>query len=170
MSVVYRNLFAGFLVMLPNIWPMALIFGLLGYTGIIVDIGTMMTASVAMGVSVDDAAHFVAWFRFGVAKGLSNQDATMYAYRNAALAMAQSSVMVGFGLLVFALSSFVPTQRFGVLMFVLLAFGLFSDLVLMPAIVAGPMGRFFSRGVVPQLSRRGAVPVRCASDAPVAGS
>jgi uncharacterized protein len=170
MSVVYRSPPAGFLVMLPNVWPMALIFGLLGYTGIIVDIGTMMTASVAMGVSVDDAAHFTTWFRFGIAKGLSHRDAAIFAYRNASLAMAQSSIIVGFGLLVFALSSFVPTQRFGVLMFVLLAFGLFSDLVLMPAILAGPMGKFFTKGVARPGKPPGVVPVRRTGDASVASA
>jgi len=107
-----------------------------------------MTASVAMGVSVDDAAHFITWFRFGIAKGFDRKEATMYAFHNASLAMSQSSIIVGFGLLVFAFSSFVPTQRFGLLMFVLLILGLFADLVLMPAIVAGPMGRFFTKGVV----------------------
>ena len=170
MSLVYRSAPAGFLVMFPNVWPMALVFGLLGYAGIIVDIGTMMTASVAMGVSVDDAAHFITWFRFGVAKGLNHKDATIYAYRNASLAMAQSSVIVGFGLLVFALSSFVPTQRFGLLMFVLLTLGLFADLVLMPAIVAGPMGKFFVKGIAPQSGPQGVAPPQRASDASVASA
>ena len=153
MAIVYRSPPAGLLVMFPNVWPMALIFGLLGYSGTVVDIGTMMTASVAMGVSVDDAAHYITWFRFGVAKGYDRQTAAVYAYRNAAVAMAQSSIIVGLGLAVFGFSSFVPTRMFGLLMLTLLAWGLFADLVLMPAILAGPMGRFFMHGVKPQALR-----------------
>ena len=140
MAVVYRSVPAGLLVMFPNVWPMALVFGLLGYSGVVVDIGTMMTASVAMGVSVDDAAHYITWFRFGIAKGYDRRTAAIYAYRNAAVAMAQSSIIVGFGLAVFGLSSFVPTRMFGLLMLLLLSWGLFADLVLMPAILAGPWG------------------------------
>jgi hypothetical protein len=147
MAVVYRSPAAGVLVMFPNVWPMALVFGLLGYTGTIVDIGTMMTASVAMGVSVDDAAHYITWFRFGIAKGYDHKTAAVYAYRNAAVAMAQSSIIVGLGLAMFGFSSFVPTRMFGLLMLLLLAWGLFADLVLMPAILAGPMGRFFTHGI-----------------------
>ena len=64
--------------MFPNVWPMAIVFGLLGYTGTVVDIGTMMTASVAMGVSVDDAAHYITWFRFGIGKGYDRQTAAVY--------------------------------------------------------------------------------------------
>jgi len=148
MAVVYRNVLAGLLVMLPNVWPMAIVFGLLGYSGAVVDIGTMMTASVAMGVAVDDAAHYITWFRFGISRGYDYPTAAVFAYRNAAAAMAQSSIIVGVGLAVFGLSSFVPTRMFGLLMLTLLAWGLFADLVLLPAIVASPLGRFFTRGVV----------------------
>ncbi|HEY4309465.1 MAG TPA: MMPL family transporter [Pirellulales bacterium] len=149
MAIVYRSVPAGLLVMFPNVWPMALVFGILGYSGAIVDIGTMMTASVAMGVSVDDAAHYITWFRYGIAKGYDRRTAAIYAYRNAAVAMAQSSIIVGFGLAVFGLSSFVPTKMFGLLMLLLLTWGLFADLVLMPAVLAGPLGRFFTHGIKP---------------------
>ncbi len=49
------------------------------------------------------------------------------------------------GLLTFALSNFMPTRRFGVLMFTLLGCGLVADLALTPVMLAGPLGRFFAR-------------------------
>ncbi|MFP6658176.1 MAG: hypothetical protein VB853_08325, partial [Pirellulales bacterium] len=49
----------------------------------------------------------------------------------------------GFGILVFALSSFQPVAQFGLLMFVLLAAALVGDLVFLPALLAGPGGRLF---------------------------
>ncbi|HVU89818.1 MAG TPA: MMPL family transporter [Pirellulales bacterium] len=154
MAIVYRSVLAGLLVMFPNVWPMAVVFGYLGYAGAVIDIGTMMTASVAMGVSVDDAAHYLTWFRFGIGRGYDRKTAAVFAYRNAAVAMAQSSIIVGLGLAVFGFSSFVPTKMFGLLMLLLLAWGLFADLVLLPAIVAGPLGRFFTRGVRPDIVHR----------------
>ena len=123
MAIVYRSVLAGLLVMIPNVWPMAIVFGYLGYSGAVIDIGTMMTASVAMGVAVDDAAHYLTWFRFGIGRGYDRKTAAVFAYRNAAAAMAQSSIIVGLGLAVFGLSSFVPTKMFGLLMLTLLRGG-----------------------------------------------
>ncbi len=68
------------------------------------------------------------------------------AYENSAGAIYQSTAIVALGLLSFAMSTFMPTRRFGVLMFTLLSCGLIADLVLTPSILAGPFGRFFTRG------------------------
>ena len=57
--------------------------------------------------------------------------------------MTQTTIVGGLGLFVFALSTFTPTQRFGTLMLVMLAAALAGDLILLPALLAGPAGRFF---------------------------
>jgi hypothetical protein len=144
MAMTFRSVVAGLMTMLPNVWPIAIVFGALGWLGIAVDIGTMMTASVAMGVCVDDMVHYVNWFRKGTRSGMTRHQAVIFAYENCAVPMYQSSAIVAFGLLTFALSNFVPTVRFGLLMFTLLAFGLFADVVLTPAMLAGPLGYFFT--------------------------
>jgi predicted RND superfamily exporter protein len=137
------NVPGGLTAMLPNMFPMVLIFGVMGHMGILVDIGSMMTASVAMGVAVDDTIHFLNWFRLGLARGLERKDAIRLAYRRVAMAMTQTTAIGGLGLFVFALSTFTPTQRFGVLMLTLLTAALLGDLVFLPALLAGPLGRFF---------------------------
>jgi predicted RND superfamily exporter protein len=114
--------------------------------GIALDIGTMMTASVAMGVCVDDTIHFANWFRRATRLGLDRRDATLMAYEHAAGAIYQSTAIVALGLLTFALSTFVPTRRFGLLMFTLLGCGLIADLTLPPVIMAGWLGKYFTRG------------------------
>ena len=149
MTVVFRSLRAGLFTMLPNVWPMALVFGTMSWLGIALDIGTMMTASVAMGVCVDDTVHFANWFRRARRLGLNQRDATVMAFENAAGAIYQSTVIVALGLVTFALSTFMPTRRFGILMCTLLACGLVADLVLTPAMLAGYLGRFFTRGLSP---------------------
>jgi hypothetical protein len=57
--------------------------------------------------------------------------------------MTQTTLIGGLGLAVFALSTFTPTQRFGVMMVTLLVAALAGDLILLPALLAGPLGRFF---------------------------
>ena len=63
MMVILRSPTAGLLSMIPNVFPIVVIFGFMGWIGALIDIGTMMTASVAMGVAVDDTVHFLTWFR-----------------------------------------------------------------------------------------------------------
>ena len=129
--------------MIPNVFPVLLVFGALCHLGIEIDIGTMMTASVAMGVAVDDTIHFLSWFRANLDRGLSRVEAVIETYRRVGPAMTQTTVVGGLGLFVFALSTFTPTQRFGTLMLILLSAALVGDLVLLPALLAGPLGRFF---------------------------
>lgn len=137
------GLAAGAVSMIPNIFPVLLVFGLMGHLRIAVDIGTMMTASVAMGVAVDDTIHFLSWFRQYLEEGKTRVEAVIATYRKVGPAMTQTTIVGGLGLFVFALSTFTPTQRFGTLMLVMLAAALIGDLILLPALLAGPLGKFF---------------------------
>jgi hypothetical protein len=143
MVIVLRSPSAGLLAMIPNIFPVVMIFGTMGWLGILVDVGTMMTASVALGVAVDDTLHFLTWFRRGLDEGHDRKEAVMLAYERCATAMSHTTLIAGLGLSVFAFSTFTPTQRFGVLMLTLLLAALFGDLVLNPAVLCGPLGRCF---------------------------
>jgi predicted RND superfamily exporter protein len=137
------NVRAGLISMIPNVFPIVLIFGAMGHAHVLVDIGTMMTASVAMGVAVDDTIHFLTWFRDGVAAGLPRHKAITEAYRRCAAAMTQTTLIGGLGLAVFAFSTFTPTQYFGTMMLALLVAALIGDLIFLPALLAGPLGRAF---------------------------
>lgn len=139
----FTGFMAGMISMIPNVFPVLLVFGIMGHFGRLVDIGTMMTASVAMGVAVDDTIHFLSWFRSYLDRGYDRIKAIEMTYRRVGPAMTQTTIVGGLGLFVFALSTFTPTQRFGTLMLVLLTAALVGDLVLLPALLAGPLGRFF---------------------------
>ena len=80
MIFVARSLRAGMLSMVPNVFPVLLVFGAMGWLSVAVDIGSMMTASVAMGVAVDDTIHFLTWFRRGLDGGLSRTKSILLAY------------------------------------------------------------------------------------------
>ncbi|GIW98927.1 MAG: membrane protein [Pirellulaceae bacterium] len=144
---------AGAISMIPNVFPVVVIFGFMGHLGTLIDIGTMMTASVAMGVAVDDTIHFLTWFRNGLREGLDRRAAIFKAYTHVAPAMTQTTIIGGLGLSVFALSTFTPTQRFGTLMLTLLSAALVGDLIFLPALLASPLGRIF-RCHAPPPSRR----------------
>jgi uncharacterized protein len=138
-----QGILAGMISMLPNVFPLVLVFGLIGWLGIPVDIGTMMTAGVALGIAVDDTIHYLTWFRWGLDDGQSSPLALQTAFQRCGNAMMQTTILGGLGMFVFAASTFSPTQRFGTMMLALLAAALVGDLVWGPALYAGWCGRFF---------------------------
>jgi uncharacterized protein len=145
MTLVFWDLSAGLILLVPSVFPMMIVFGMMGWLGIVIDVGTIMTPTVALGVSVDDVVHFLIWYRRGLSEGKKRKEAIMLAYEGCARAMYQSWAVLGLGLFVFALSSFVPTQRFGALMFTLLTAALVGNLIMLPCVLASPASFFFGR-------------------------
>ncbi|MEZ6044142.1 MAG: MMPL family transporter [Planctomycetaceae bacterium] len=143
MTLVQGGILAGAVSMIPNLFPILLIFGILGWSGISVDAGSMMTASVALGVAVDDTLHYLTFFRRGLENGLSRTEAIHYAFHHCGKAMMQTTLICGLGMLIFSLSDFVPTSRFAWMMLYLLSAALIGDLILLPALLLSPLGRLF---------------------------
>jgi len=143
--VVLRSLSAALLAMVPNLFPAVVVFGGMEWLHIPVQIGSVMTASAALGIAVDDTVHFLTWFRRGLDAGLPRRAALQDAFGRCAGAMAHTTLICSSGLLVFSVSSFVPILHFSWLMVLLLLTALLGDLVLLPAILSGPLGRFFER-------------------------
>ena len=129
--------------MLPNIFPIIVVFGTMAWIGVLCDVGTMMTASVALGIAVDDTVHFLTWFRHGMESGMTYKEAIIKAYERCGSAITQTTLISGLGLSVFMFSTFTPTMRFGVMMLTLLFSATFGDLIFMPALLAWSKGRFF---------------------------
>lgn len=150
MSVVFWDFSAGLILLIPSLFPMVVVFGMMGWLGVVIDVGTLMTPVVALSVSVDDVMHFLVWYRRGLVEGRSRKDSIMLAYEGCARAMYQSWAVLGLGLAVFALSTFVPTQRFGAMMFLLLSCALVANLMLLPAVLASPLSYLFGRRVIRQ--------------------
>jgi predicted RND superfamily exporter protein len=141
MMIVVRSFWGGLLAMVPNVFPIVCVFGALGWLGISIDIGTMLTASIALGIAVDNTLHFLTWYRRGLTDGMTRIAAVRNAYQRCSAAMIQTTLICGLGLLVFAFSSYTPASRFAWLIAVLLLSALGGSLVLLPAILAGPLGR-----------------------------
>jgi predicted RND superfamily exporter protein len=140
---IARSFWAGNVAMLPNVLPILMVFGGMGWLGVEVDVGSMMTASIALGVAVDDTIHYLNWFREGLDRLGDRKKAILAAYKHCATPTLQAAVISGLGLSVFAISTFTPTQRFGVLMLVILWLGAVAELIYFPALLAGPLGMVF---------------------------
>jgi predicted RND superfamily exporter protein len=143
LAFVLRSIRAAVLAMVPNLFPAVVVFGGVQWVGIPIQIGSVMTASAALGIAVDDTVHFLTWFRRGLEDGVERKTALADAFRRCSAAMVQTTVICASGLVVFAISSFVPILHFAWLMVLLLLAALVGDLILLPAILAGPLGRWF---------------------------
>lgn len=156
MMLVERGVLAGLVAMVPNVFPIVLLFGFLGWTRTALDIGSVMTASVALGMAVDGTCHFLTVFRRGLPRGCSLSaaidreqriTAVHEAYRQSASPLTQTAVVCGLGILVFAASSFAPSRRFAGMLSLLVGAALVADLVLLPALLVGSLGRPFRPSV-----------------------
>ncbi len=135
MVVALRSLKLGIVGMLPNLTPIALVFGCMGWMNSPVDIGTMMTGSIALGLAVDGTFHYL--IRYNEALGCG--DCSSRAARKALLltggAISNASIITALGMLALVVSSFGPTSHFGVVMCGLMLAAVVGDLVLLPALL-----------------------------------
>jgi predicted RND superfamily exporter protein len=143
MTISQAGILAGLVAMIPNVFPVLLLFGILGLYKTRLDIGTVTTASVALGISVDDTLHFLTFFQRALQQGKSRLEAVEFAFRHCGMAMIQTSVICGFGLLVFGQAEFLPTQRFAWITASLIGAALAADLCLLPALLLSPLGALF---------------------------
>ena len=136
MILALRSPVAGIVAMIPNLTPILLVFGILGWCDYPIDIGIMMTASIALGLAVDGTFHFLFSYQDCLRSTRCRYRAVRRALMHTGMPIICSAIISGTGLLALGLSPFQPTMRFGVLMFCLLMTALIGDLVLLPAFLA----------------------------------
>jgi len=124
------------LAMVPNLAPIGVVFGILGWTGTPVDIGMMMTASIALGIAVDGTFHYLVTYQKLDRKYDSNDRAAWMALMQTGAPIAEAALIAAIGMLALTQSNFAPTIRFGWMMAVLLVSAVAADLILLPALIA----------------------------------
>jgi predicted RND superfamily exporter protein len=160
------NIPAGFMTMLPNVYPIGQIFGLISFCGIPVDIGTMMTASIAMGIGVDGTLHKLTWFRKGISDGKSREDSIALAVGHSGPAIWETSAVLALGMLMLYPSELLLVSRFGWLMAAIIAVAVAGDIVFLPALLGGTLGTLLINGVKRQQSQPPSVSTAASSAVP----
>jgi predicted RND superfamily exporter protein len=122
--------------LLPNLWPVAVVLGAMGWWGVDVDATTVMIAAAVLGLAVDDTFHSLGSFRQHLAVA-EPAEAARRAVDELARPHIVTSVVLAAGFGVCALSSFLPMTRFGALMALAVLAALAADLWLVPALLAG---------------------------------
>lgn len=131
-----RSVVVGLVAMVPNIMPIALIFGAVGYAGLPVDIGMMMTGSISLGISVDCTFHFLVTYQNAVRKeGKTSIEGCQAALEHTGRPLLESTAISTIGMLALCLSSFTPTSRFGWLMASQMVASLMGEMMFLPALL-----------------------------------
>jgi predicted RND superfamily exporter protein len=164
--VMLRSFWAGLVAMIPNIVPITVVFGGISWLGQKVDVGTMITASIALGIAVDGTLHFLTWVQSGMRLGQTRRESIINAMAHCGPALWQTSLTVALGLLVLVPAELLLISRFGWLMAAMIAVALVSDLVLIPQLLSGPLGYFFEPAKPPAVSETQANPTPSTSQSP----
>jgi uncharacterized membrane protein YdfJ with MMPL/SSD domain len=154
MMFVLRHLRAGIVCMLPAIFPVGVLFGAITWAGMPIDIGTMVTASVALGIAVDSGLHLLTWFRDALRRGDSREKAVADSLRQCGPAMCQTTAVVSFGMLMLWPTELLLISRFGWIMASLIFLSLIGNVVLLPSLLGGVLGAMLEKGVQREAARK----------------
>tara|TARA_B110000008_G_scaffold214549_1_gene213718 strand:- start:97 stop:534 length:438 start_codon:yes stop_codon:yes gene_type:complete len=136
MALSFRSILGGFLATFPMVASVAMLFGLMGYLNIPLDMTTSMLTCILVGVGVDYTVHFLWHLRDHVRDGDSLDDAISNTLRISGRGILFNglSVIIGFSALLF--SVFVPVKVFGILVMGSISFCLFGALATLPALTS----------------------------------
>ncbi len=135
MILVLKNVRAGLITMIPNLFPIAVATGLMGYFDISLNVSTVMTASVAIGLTVDDSIHYLIAFKKNMQKYQDTLKALHETNRTVGSAIVFTTIVLIFGFGVLMTSQFLPSRMFGVVMVGTLAISIVSEIILMPLLL-----------------------------------
>ncbi len=133
-GILFRSAVAGLLASVPLGLAILLLFGLMGYMNIELNIATAMLSSIMIGVGVDYTIHFLWRYKEELGRGLAHADAVTKTLTTAGRGIVFNALSVVIGFSVLILSVFLPVEFFGILVVVSISACLFGALVLLPAV------------------------------------
>jgi predicted RND superfamily exporter protein len=135
MSIAYRSLWMGVISLVPNIVPIMLLLGGMGWLNIRVNIGTAMISSDTMGLTIHDSIFYISAFLRARRSGLAFPVALEHVQSEVRQPLLYSNIALIVGFLVLVTSHFVPLIYFGVMVSVAIAGGLAVNLLLLPLLL-----------------------------------
>jgi len=136
MILLIGNFRLGILAMIPNLGPILMVMGIMGWFSIPLDMFTMMVASIAIGLAVDDTVHFIYNFKRYYTESGDVRDAVGHTLHTAGRAMLTTSIVLSIGFFLFMFASMNNVFNFGLLVGLAIVFALIGDFFLAPALMA----------------------------------
>jgi predicted RND superfamily exporter protein len=143
--LIFRAPLVAMLALIPNVLPIGMAFGVMGFLGIPLDAGTVVVGSLALGVAVDDTIHLTSGFVRMRAAGETPHAALLGTLRRVLAPLSYTTIVVALGFSVLAVSGFTLTRNLGILMAAVMILCLAADLLLLPVLL-GRWGRVPASG------------------------
>ena len=135
MTIAYRSIWMGLISLVPNVLPILLLLGGMGWAGIPVNIGTAMISSDTMGLTIHDSIFYLSAYRRARLSGLDFRGALSEVQTEVRRPLIYSNIALILGFLVLTTSHFVPLIYFGALVSTAIAGGLLVNLLLIPLLL-----------------------------------
>lgn len=136
MAWMFRSFKMILVSLIPNLLPLLVTAGLMGFLGVPIKPSTILVFSIAFGISVDDTIHFLAKYRQElIANNWKIKKSVYAALRETGVSMFYTSIVLFFGFSTFMISSFGGTVALGALVSVTLVFAMLANLLLLPSLL-----------------------------------
>ncbi|MET7029754.1 efflux RND transporter permease subunit [Sediminicola luteus] len=136
MAYLFRSFRMIVISLIPNLLPLVITAGVMGFAGVPIKPSTILVFSIAFGISVDDTIHFLAKYRQELIANQWRIKKSVYAaLRETGVSMFYTSIVLFFGFSVFMISSFGGTVALGALVSATLLFAMLANLILLPSLL-----------------------------------
>jgi uncharacterized protein len=136
MSLLFSSWRMVLVSLIPNLIPLLVTAGLMGYFGISIKPSTILVFSIAFGISVDDTIHYLAKYRQELKLMKWNiKDSAITALRESGVSMLYTSIILFFGFGIFSISNFGGTVALGILVSITLLVAMLSNLLILPSLL-----------------------------------
>jgi predicted RND superfamily exporter protein len=136
MALMFLSVKVGALAVLPNLLSITFFFGLMGWAGVVLNLGTSLIATIALGLAVDATIHYMARLNLELKNEDSQRQAVVRALRTVGRPIVYTTVGLCLGFAILGLSNFVPVQQFGLLTSLTLACAMACNVLVLPALLA----------------------------------
>ena len=136
MAFLFRSFRMIVISLIPNLLPLVITAGVMGFFGVPIKPSTILVFSIAFGISVDDTIHFLAKYRQELTANRWQIKKSVYAaLRETGVSMFYTSIVLFFGFSVFVISNFGGTVALGALVSATLMFAMLANLILLPSLL-----------------------------------
>lgn len=134
-SALFLDFKAGLMAAVPNIFPVILLFGVMGFFEIPLNTGTIMVAAIAIGICVDDTMHFLVSYNREMRHYNNTEEGILAAMKHEARPIMSTSIALALGFGVLAFSNFPPVVHFGLLSAMVIMLAVIANFILMPVLL-----------------------------------
>ena len=135
MLLIFKRLKILWILLLPNLLPVILVIGVMGWLGLTIDMGVAIAGAIIIGVAVDDTIHFLVKYFDARKRGLGMAETFDEVLHYAGKAILFTTIVLALSFSVFTFSTFTPNQNFGVVTATALIIALIIDLLYLPALL-----------------------------------